>query len=66
MLPASVFTKKIILPGLLSEDNLDLHVDAEVSQYISFALDEVCLDFDVIGTADKSPEDIQVMLAATR
>src|SRR5690606_5110077 len=66
MPPASVITKKIILPGSLSEDNLELQVETEASQYIPFALDEVRLDFDVIGPADNSPEDIEVMLAATR
>jgi len=66
MPPASVITKKIILPGSLSEDNLELQVETEASQYIPFALDEVRLDFDVIGPVDSSPEDIEVMLAATR
>jgi type IV pilus assembly protein PilM len=66
MPPASVITKKIILPAGLSEDQLEVQVESEASQYIPFALDEVSLDFDVIGTAANSPEDIEVMLAASR
>lgn len=66
MPPASVITKKIILPGGMSEDELEVQVEAEASQYIPFALDEVSLDFDVIGPAQNSPEDVEVMLAATR
>lgn len=66
MPPASVITKKMILPGGLSEDELEVQVEAEASQYIPFALDEVSLDFDVIGPAQHSPEDVEVLLAATR
>ncbi|USX27497.1 pilus assembly protein PilM [Oxalobacteraceae bacterium OTU3CINTB1] len=66
MPPASVITKKIILPAGLSEDQLEVQVESEASQYIPFALDEVSLDFDVIGAAANSPEDIEVMLAASR
>ena len=66
MPPASVITKKIILPAGLSEDQLEVQVESEASQYIPFALDEVSLDFDVLGPAANSPEDIEVMLAASR
>lgn len=66
MPPASVITKKIILPGGLSEEELEVQVEAEASQYIPFALDEVSLDFDVIGPAQNGPEDVEVLLAATR
>ena len=66
MPPASVITKKIILPAGLGEDQLEVQVESEASQYIPFALDEVSLDFDVIGPAANSPEDMDVMLAAAR
>nr|WP_269106670.1 pilus assembly protein PilM [Massilia sp. TS11] len=66
MPPASVITKKIILPAGLSEDQLEVQVESEASQYIPFALDEVSLDFDVIGMAPNSPDDMEVMLAASR
>lgn len=66
MPPAAVITKKIILPAGLSEDQLEVQVESEASQYIPFALDEVSLDFDVIGPAANATEDIEVMLAAAR
>jgi len=66
MPPASVITKKIILPGGLTEDELEMQVESEANQYIPFALDEVSLDFDVIGPAQNAPEDVEVLLAATR
>jgi type IV pilus assembly protein PilM len=64
--PAAVITKKIILPDGLSEEELEIQVEAEANQYIPFALDEVSLDFDVIGPVQNSPDDIEVLLAASR
>ncbi|MES2832311.1 MAG: pilus assembly protein PilM [Pseudomonadota bacterium] len=66
MPPASVITKKIILPAGMSEEQLEMQVETEASQYIPFALDEVSLDFDVIGRVANSADDVEVMLAATR
>jgi len=66
MPPASVITKKIVLPAGMSEGQLEVQVESEAAQYIPFALDEVSLDFDVIGPVANSTEDIEVMLAAAR
>ncbi|MES2264071.1 MAG: pilus assembly protein PilM [Pseudomonadota bacterium] len=66
MPPASVITKKITLPAGMTEDQLEVQVESEASQYIPFALDEVSLDFDVLGAVPNSPDDIEVMLAASR
>jgi type IV pilus assembly protein PilM len=66
MPPASVITKKIVLQAGLSEDELEMQVENEANQYIPFALDEVSLDFDVIGNMPNSTDDIEVLLAASR
>jgi type IV pilus assembly protein PilM len=66
MPPASVITKKIVLPAGMSEEQLEVQVESEAAQYIPFALDEVSLDFDVIGPVSSSIDDIEVMLAAAR
>ena len=63
---AAVITKKIVLPGGLSEEALEVQVESEANQYIPFALDEVSLDFSVIGPAPNAPEDIELLLAASR
>lgn len=66
-LPTSaVITKKIILPGGLSEPELEIQVESEANQYIPFSLDEVSLDFCVIGPAANSPGDVDVLIAASR
>jgi type IV pilus assembly protein PilM len=61
-----VITKKIILPASLREQEMEIQVESEANQYIPFALDEVNLDFQVIGPAPSSPEEVEVMLAASR
>ncbi len=66
-LPASaVITKKIVLPGGLTEQELELQVEAEANQYIPFSLDEVSLDFCVLGPSATSAGDIEVLIAASR
>lgn len=63
---SAVITKKIILPGNLSDQELEVQVESEASQYIPFPLEEVSLDFCVIGPNSRNPEDVDVLLAATR
>ena len=63
---ASVITKKIIVPGGQREQDLELQVESEANQYIPFALDEVNLDFQVLGPAPSSPEEVEVLIAASR
>jgi type IV pilus assembly protein PilM len=62
----AVITKKIIVQAGLREDELEVQVETEANQYIPFALDEVNLDFQPIGAAPSSPEEEEVLIAATR
>lgn len=64
--PSAVITKRIALPGGMSEQELEVQVESEASQYIPFSLDEVSLDFCVIGPAKNSPGDDEVLIAASR
>jgi len=63
---AAVSTKKIVVPAGQMENELELQVETEANQYIPFALDEVNLDFQVIGPAPNSPDDVEVLIAASR
>lgn len=66
-LPSSaVITKKIIVPAGLREQELETQVEAEANQYIPFSLDEVNLDFQVIGPAPNLPDEVEVLIAASR
>ena len=64
--PSAVITKKIVLPGGLSEQELELQVESEANQYIPFSLDEVSLDFCVMGPSGGSMDDVEVLIAASR
>jgi type IV pilus assembly protein PilM len=64
--PSAVITKKIVLPGGLSEQELEVQVESEANQYIPFSLDEVSLDFCVIGPSASSAGDVDVLIAASR
>ncbi len=63
---AAVISKKIMLPAGLREDDLEYQVESEANQYIPFALDEVNLDFQVLGPSPNNPEEVEVLLAASR
>jgi type IV pilus assembly protein PilM len=66
-LPASaVITKRIALPANLREEELEMQVESEANQYIPFALDEVSLDFQVLGAIQNAPDDVEVLIAASR
>ena len=64
--PSAVITKKIILPGGMTEQELESQVETEANQYIPFPLDEVSLDFCIVGPSAGSTGDIEVLIAASR
>ena len=66
-LPSShVISKKIIVPAGQREDELEVQVESEANQYIPFALEEVNLDFQIVGPAPSSPDELEVLIAASR
>ena len=64
--PSAVITKKITLPAGMTEQELEVQVESEANQYIPFSLDEVSLDFCVIGPSKNAPGDVDVLIAASR
>jgi type IV pilus assembly protein PilM len=66
-LPASaVITKKVIIPSAPREEDMEVQIESEANQYLPFALDEVNLDFQVLGQAPTGPEEVEVLIAASR
>lgn len=66
-LPAgAVITKKIILPAGLRETEMEVQVESEANQYIPFAIEEVNLDFQVLGPAAGTEDEVEVLIAASR
>jgi type IV pilus assembly protein PilM len=66
-LPASaVITRKITLPADLPVHEMEAQVQIEANQYIPFSLDEVSLDFCVVGPAPAGTPEVEVLIAASR
>ncbi len=66
-LPSSaVIAKRITLPAGLLEEDYEVQVESEANQYIPFSIEEVNLDFQVLGPAAQTDEDVEVLLAASR
>ena len=63
---SAVITKVISLPANLSEDEMESQIELEADQYIPYPLDEVNLDFQVLGVSEKSNDSVDVLLAASR
>ncbi|MFA6179145.1 MAG: pilus assembly protein PilM [Candidatus Methylopumilus sp.] len=63
---AAVISKKVLMQAGLREDDMEFQVEAEANQYIPFSLDEVNIDFQVLGPAPNNPDDVEVLIAASR
>lgn len=50
----------------LREDEMEVQVEGEANQYIPFPLEEVNVEFQVIGPAPNNPEEVEVLIAAAR
>ncbi|MCW8887748.1 MAG: pilus assembly protein PilM, partial [Gammaproteobacteria bacterium] len=63
---SAVITKVISMPASISDDEMEGQIELEADQYIPFPLDEVNLDFEVIGRSLDDSDKIEVLLAASR
>lgn len=63
---AHAISKIVKMPANLSERDLQIQIELEADHYIPYPLDEVNLDFQVIGPSEDNPEEVDVLLAACR
>ena len=63
---ATVITKLIQMPTDLSDAELESQISLEADQYIPYPLDEVALDFRVMGPNANNPSQVDVLLAGCR
>ncbi len=63
---SAVITKIINMPANLSENELELQIQQEADQYIPYPLEEINLDFEVVGSTANNPDSVDVLLAASR
>jgi len=63
---SAVITKVITMPASLTDEEMASQIELEADQYIPYPMQEVNLDFEVIGASEKKPESVDVLLAASR
>lgn len=65
---SAVITKVISMSASLSEDEMESQIEVEADQYIPYPLEEVNLDFEVLGSDPESEDSdlVDVLLAASR
>jgi len=62
---SSVITKMVHVP-LLSEQEMETQIEIEASHFIPYPMDEVSLDFQVVGMNQEQDELADVLIVATR
>jgi type IV pilus assembly protein PilM len=63
---SAVITRIIPMSADLSEDDLEGQIQVEANQYIPYPIEEVSLDFEVMGAVRDNPEMNNILLAASR
>ena len=63
---SAVITKTIPMQANLDSDEMEDQVQVEAGQYIPYPIDEVSMDFEVLGPVKDNPEMVEVLLAASR
>jgi type IV pilus assembly protein PilM len=63
---AAVITKIISMASSLSDAEREAQILLEADQYIPYPLEEVNIDFQVLGPSTKNPDMVDVLLAASR
>lgn len=63
---SAVITKLIEMPSELGDQAMETQIALEADQYIPYPLDEVSLDFEIIGPSENNPDQVDVLLAACR
>ena len=63
---SAVIIKLIPMPADLDDEEMESQVELEAVNYIPYPIEEVNLDFEVMGPMPGNPEMVQVLLAASR
>ena len=62
----AVITRVLEMPAGLSADELENQLRIDADQYVPYPLDDVALDFQVIGACADNPGRVNVLVAACR
>ena len=63
---SAAISKTVNMPSGLSEEDMQAQIEIEAEKYVPHPLDEVSLDFQVLGPAARDPGSVEVLLVASR
>jgi type IV pilus assembly protein PilM len=63
---SAVITKTISMPANLGEEEMESSITLQADQYVPYPLEEVNLDFEVLGPSERDPDMVDVLLVASR
>ncbi len=65
--PGSTSISKIIsMPAESNDSEMAANIEIQADQYVPYPLDEVALDYEIIGPTEGNPENVDVLLVACR
>lgn len=62
---SAVISKTIQLDKELKDNEMEEHIIFEADKHIPYAIEEVSLDFQVVGSSQKNPDCVDVLLVAS-
>ncbi len=63
---SAVITKIISMPASLSESDMEMQIQLEAEQHIPYSIEDVNIDFQVMGETAGKADKVDVLLAATK
>ncbi|MCG8382601.1 MAG: pilus assembly protein PilM [Gammaproteobacteria bacterium] len=63
---SAAITKTITMPATLSEAEVEEQIQIEADQYIPYPLEEINLDFEMLGLSEGNEETQDILLAASK
>lgn len=63
---AAVIAKKLVLPQEMSEAEIETQAIAEANQMVPFPMEEVILDFQILGPSVRNPNENEILIVVTR
>ncbi len=63
---SAVITKTMDVDASLDDEDMESQITVQADKYIPYPMDDVAIDFEVLGISPNNPEQVQVVVAACR
>lgn len=63
---SAAITKIINMPADMSDEDMESQIQLEADQYIPFPLEEINMDFEILGPSEDNEDQVDVLLAASK